>query len=192
MALWRATVNLAYATGSTAGTNTWHLRSTGVEPADTDIQDLMDAIQSYYDDFLAAFCPTSYHATFDGSVQEVGSVDPNIIGGFTTWDEVGGAGTSYGPNLAQVCVGWRTAQGSRRGRGRTFMGPLSSAVFGADGTIDNTALLGMQGLAHDLVAASEGFSNGAIGVYSSVDHVLRDFTGFVINDRVAYLSSRRG
>lgn len=192
MALWRATVNLSFPIGSQGGTNTWHMRSTGIEPADTDIQDLLDAIQAFYDALSNDF-PSGFHAIFDGFVTQVGVEDPDSLGGFTPWNVAGDAATTaWGPSPAMACITWRSTKASRRGRGRTFVGPVRADDFQSDGTLDTDFRSRLLEAASDLIDSSEATSNGAIGVYSTIDHQLRDYVAATVTDQVAILRSRRG
>jgi hypothetical protein len=60
-----------------------------------------------------------------------------------------------------------------------------------DGTPTQEAIDVIQGAANALLATSEGFANGGIGVYSSVDGLHRDMTRVLARNYFAALRSRR-
>jgi len=91
-----------------------------------------------------------------------------------------------------ACVTWRSAKASRRGRGRTFLGPFAADAFGPDGTLDDGFRTDLLEAAADLITFSAANGNGAIGVYSQVDLLLRDYVSATITDQAAVLKSRRG
>jgi hypothetical protein len=121
-----------------------------------------------------------------------------------TFAPVSGSGTGSAPQALALVVTWRTEVAARRGRGRTFVGPLAPAVVATDGTPADTARSTLATAAAALVSSSQGFANGAIGVwgYQSAytgegdrppgqPRVLRDFTGSTIRDLFGILRSRR-
>jgi hypothetical protein len=192
MPVYRATVDLRYAAGTGRGTNTWTLRTAGVGFEGGDIDSLMGIVQTFYSG-LAGLFPTNSTFTWDGSLQELGTPTPEFQEPRTGWTVVGsGAASSYGPAPAMVCVTWRSSLASRRGRGRTFLGPLSPGAFGPDGTIENSNLTSIRQKAAALVSSSSSITDvGALAVWSESDQVARDFVGSTVSDQAAILRSRR-
>lgn len=190
--MYRATVDLRYAAGSGRGTNTWTVR-TALDDLDGDaISDIMGWVQTFYSG-LAGLFPTNSTFGWDGSVQELGTATPEFRALETPWTVVGsGVASSYAPAPAMVCVTWKSALANRRGRGRTFLGPLSPGAFGADGTIENSNLTAIRQKAAALVSSSlaDGL-DGALAVWSELDGVARDFVGYSVSDQAAVLRSRR-
>lgn len=191
MPLYRYPVALTYATGSKRGVNTWHLR-TGA-PLVPGAPTLGTIIQNFYTACKAIF-PSDMHADFEGVVTEVGTETPSIVPAIPTWT-VSGTGTAGQYHGAGVgyCVSWRSSLATRRGRGRTFLSPVALvAISGADGTPTDTNLTAVRNAASALVSASLADGNGAIVVFSPTDNVGRDVVGYKVNDKIAWLSSRRG
>lgn len=190
MALWKYSVALAWAGSGSPGVNVWHMRTTGGVPSSGEIQGLVDAVGQFYDDISAIF---STSTTITGPDQVIGNFESSpefqAVDGFTV---TGDSGTSsYLPLASQLVVGWRTSNATRSGRGRTFLGPLAANALDVNGTPSSAVLTAVRDAAADLVATSSGFADGAIGVWSPTDGVLRDFTGTVTRDTFAVLRSRR-
>lgn len=95
-----------------------------------------------------------------------------------------------------VCVNWytNTVRNARRVRGRTFIVPLHPTSYATDGTIDATKLTAWRTAAATLVS---GVGVGDLGVWArpttpgGSDGIWTFATASSINDKVAYLSSRR-
>jgi len=192
MGIWRTQVRSTFPIGSKHGVNTWHIRTQDLGDNSQTIQDLMDQVGGFYY-AVAAKVPGSGHFTWDGTAVEVGTEDPEAVGGFTPFDVAGRSGTgNWGPAPAMACVTWRSAKASRRGRGRTFLGPFSPDAFGTDGSLDDGFRTDLLEAAADLITFSAANGNGAIGVYSQVDLLLRDYVSASITDQAAVLKSRRG
>lgn len=192
MGLFRATVDLAFPTGSGGGTNTWHLRTVSTDGTTTEIATLMGLVQSFYDQAKSVI-PSEMTAAWDGTALQIADAAPVLISGATPWS-VAGTGTSgVGAAAAMFCVTWRTPLATRSGRGRTFLGPAAYSTQQGDGTPTSTALTTVRNAAAALVTASESAAAaGAIVVYSEKLGVARDITGSSVTDQYAILTSRRG
>lgn len=190
MAIYKHPVALKYATGSKAGVNVWHFRSplfTVPGP-----QSISTLIKNFYT-AINAFLPTDMSATFDGVLTEVGTTTPGQPALATGWTVTGaGATTVYGPAGVGMVVGWRSALATRRGRGRTFIAPMTAQSMQSDGTILDFNLNTIRNAAQTLVTASLADGNGALVVWSPTDNVGRDVVSVKVNDKVAWLSTRRG
>jgi len=189
VAIWRASILLEYGSGKT-GANVWHLRTTGIEPADTDAEDLMQALKTYYEALEGLF-PGGYAATFLGELTQIGTPTPTAMSGLTAWTSSNTGSAAMGPLATGMCVTWRSTLATRRGRGRTFHSPGAASVYQSDGTLTTATLTTLQSAADALISSSEAVSNGAFGVWSQTDQVLRDFVSATVNDQAAVLRSRR-
>lgn len=114
------------------------------------------------------------------------------------WNEPGGGGTIVGTSATNqaagvgACITWLTngIVNGRRVRGRTFMVPLYSNLYEADGTLSSGAVTLLQ-------AFGASFLTGGLGVWhrptttGSTDGSFHDVINYRLGDRVAFLSSRR-
>lgn len=192
MAVFRTTVDLRFNAGAGRGTNTWSVRTLGDADTNVQVAGVMEYVRQFYAD-LIALVPSSSTFQWDGTFLELGTTTPEYVEPASPWTVTGsGTPNSYGPAPAMACISWRTSLATRRGRGRTFFGPLSPGVFGADGTINDGQLTVIRNAAADLVSLSlQDSINGAVGVWSELDSVHRDFVGSSVNDQAAVLRSRR-
>lgn len=188
MPTYRMNVQLNYPGEGGPGLNTWHFRTGSIDDV---LSGPAAWIRTFYEG-VANLMPNTWSAAFDGSLIE----DPYGAPTYATTDAFTVPGTStiasYVGMASQACVTWRTTSATRSGRGRTFVGPLGfAAIQGDDGTLSPAALTALRAAASALVESSDSFANGAIGVYSRTDGVLRDVVGSSVRDVVAVLRSRR-
>jgi len=190
MALGRLVVRISHSSLGGTGSNTWHFRADGDFSASFGLaEDIALDIKAFY-----AACGTLFPDTgtwsFDGLVLGVGP-DEGQTYSIANWTQPGSAAGGVLPPQTCIVVGWRTPSGGRSGRGRTFLGPLTTNAVEANGTIETTKLGVVRAAATALVAQSEDYVGAALGVFSPQDVVLRDFTSAVVHDKFAYLGSRR-
>lgn len=191
MGVFRANVNLQFAAGDGGGTNSWTLRTLSDDGTTTEVESLMGHVEDFYDAIFSVF-PDNYTISWDGSVTQIGTPTPGLLAAGTPWTVNGLGGVNYGPAAAMICVSWKSSLATRRGRGRTFLGPVSAnAVQGSDGSVTDTVLTTVRTAANALVSASLADTNGALAVWSELDQVARDFTSASVTDQVAVLRSRR-
>lgn len=173
--------------GTPPGANVWHARADdiGLNP----YEDQVGWIRDFYDDIKEAF-----HAgtviSFDGALSPVNDPDS---GGIVAppWSITGtGGGDPLSPGLCAL-IRWQAATGGRKGKGRTFIGPLSEGMNDSNGQISSSATTLLETSAADLVEKSDSFSNGALGVYSRTDGLLRDFVSSTVDRQFAFLRGRR-
>lgn len=143
--------------------------------------------------------PSTLTLTFPNSGDQIDDTTGNLSG---VWTTTGGgtlACTGTAPNAAGVgaCIGWTTGgivsgtKGPRKLRGRTFLVPLSGAVYDGDGTITPGSLTALQSLADGIRTA------GPLAVWHRPStSVATDGNSYGVlsarvRDKVAYLSSRR-
>lgn len=177
------------ATGS-PGANVWHPRWDGDLGGSAQLAGLLEDLEAFYTAIALLFPPT-WSANFDGEITGLGD-DLGDSATYEAWSVVGTANTgNFLPPSNQMLVSWRTGSGGRRGRGRTFLGPVAVAVSDAVGTPTTGAIDVVQDAADALIAASSDPGNGAWGVYSRVDGVVRDFVTALVPDEFAVLRSRR-
>jgi hypothetical protein len=161
---------------------------------------LLTYVRGFYT-YLVARYPTGTTISL-GTVVEEGT-QREIV---PTMSNVTGVGTGSAPQLLAVVCTWKTSIAARRGRGRTFVGPLATSAVQADGTPLDALVTDVKAAAAALVASSMGFGNGALGVYGysaaktpgkenprnpADAKVFRDFTGYAVRDLFASLRSRR-
>lgn len=128
------------------------------------------SISSLLDD---AYGPPTY--TF----YDLGETPPRTPRGTTiapAWDCTGNA-EALPPEMAAV-ISLRTAERSRRGRGRLYMGPLTITAVD-EGRISQSIVGVLHAGADNLVNSAE---NGTWGVLSRLDAVVRPITGGYVDD----------
>lgn len=190
MAVWQLVVNIDWGAGHKHGVNVWHFRQTSLPTFP--LPPIPTLIKNWYD-AIKGFPPSSCVFSFDGIVRDVSSAEPTDPPVLQPWTVQCNGGTNTAPNGVGLVVGWKSSLATRRGRGRTFIAPVSQAMFdGPDGTLDNTKLTALNTMTNTLVSGSTADGNGAIVVWSPTDHLGRDVVAFKINDKPAWLSSRRG
>jgi hypothetical protein len=202
MAIFRVPFLITFPGAGSPGANIWHIRT--ADPGFTtelmQANQLIGYLRTFYNS-LSAYYPTTTVITV-GTVTEEGTAREII----PTMTPVSGGGTGSMMQALALVATWKTTIAARRGRGRTFIGPLSTGAVQNDGTPDNTFLNTARTAAAALVVASAGYGNGAVGVYGynsaktpgknnprdpSDAKVFRDITGYNIRDLFGVLRSRR-
>lgn len=211
MPTYRVPVELMWAGSGSPGANVWHVRTTAEFGADPlQLQAAIDAIRTFYRDIAVGDADTVYPLIASGTLINLGTVvdvDSQEIAEPTFDEIVASSNTGLAPAPVAVTVTWRTSIAARRGRGRTFVGPVGSLAVQTDGTIKDEYVDNLRTVANNLVAASVPANNWAVGVYGQVDSltgegitpeqrrlapkVLRDITGATVRDKWAVLRSRR-
>lgn len=191
MTLVRIPIDLTWSGASgSPGVNIWHARfDTGAIPTPADLQEVVDALQTFYATIDGLY-PNTLTASFAG---EAAGVGPDSGDTFTAnpWSEPGDNANGYLSPATMMYVNWSTSTGGRRGRGRTFIGPLDAGVREANGTPTEEARGVLQGAVDALVSSSLSDNGWAVGVWSRTDAVLRDFTSGSVPNMFAVLRSRR-
>jgi hypothetical protein len=194
----RVKVNWTGFVGSPGYTN-FHFEP--VPESDPVTQATVDAAVAKVQAFITSVkgnLPPVVSTGIDAAVAEIDEVTGDIQ---TFWNAVVTApapGTMAGVYAAGTgcCISWSTGgvRNGRRVRGRTFIVPLSGGAFATDGTIDTGSLASIRTAATTLTTDSNGVrlviwakTPGAIipdgGAY--------DVIGATVNDKAAFLSSRR-
>lgn len=172
--------------------NIWHIRTTtaGMDPGPA-----LAALSTWYT-ALKAYLATGTSVVFPTALVDVDTDTEQTIASVPA--TIAGTGTNAAaPGLA-VTFSWKTTVRARRGRGRTFFGPLAQATGGSDGRLSGPFLTTATAATNALVADSAGNTNGwAIGVYGQQTQgilepkVLRDITSYSIGPKFAHLRTRR-
>jgi len=202
MAIFRVPILLTFPGAGSPGVNVWHIRTvdpvlvTELSQANT----LIGYIRTFYNYNIAHY-PSTTTITLGTVTEEISSRE--IV---PTMATVTGVGTGSAPQALSVVVTWRTTLASRRGRGRTFLGPHVTADIQSDGTPSTTLITDVNTSAAALVTSSLAYGNGAIGVYGYKDakpagkenprnpadeKIFRDVVGKNVRDLFGVLRSRR-
>lgn len=189
MATFKIVVDLTWAGTGGPGVNVFHMRAEEGDPFTASVQDGVDALQAMYAG-LANNLPSSMVCSVGSEVIEDPYGSPKYKE-VTGWSVTGSGGANYLPLATAIVIGWRSESATRSGRGRTFIGPLSTNVLEANGSLNTDAVNDFRLAGTNLVNISKGWTQAAFGVYSPTDGVLRDFESSAVQDRFAVLRSRR-
>lgn len=202
MGIFRVPFPIVFPGAGSPGVNVWHIQTTntsgGSELADANV--LVGYLRTFYDS-IKAYYPTGTTITL-GTVTEE-TTEREIVPAFAP---VAGIGTSSAPQMLALVVTWKSTIAARRGRGRTFIGPLSTASVQTDGTPVDAVRTAIAAAANALVASSVSSTNGQVGVwgYSAAKtpgkanprnpadaKVFRAYTAYATRDLFGVLRSRR-
>lgn len=190
MPTFRTTVEIASPFLGGTGVNTWHMRTAGGGLPDSGIlTTLLGRLQTFYGD-LIGYMAGGTVVTASGEFVEVGTDDPTFID-IEGWSDTQGSLLDPLPPATALCVTWRTNSATRSGRGRSFFSPLATTTLQDNGTPDETFRGALIDACANLVNAQSGPSDGAIGVYSQTQGLIRDITGYGVPNEFAVLRSRR-
>lgn len=181
-------LNWSGATGS-PGVNIWHGRTDPGEVGEVDIDGLSAMLNTFYTG-ISNMYPAEVEIRFNGEAQGVGDAEGDTFTG-TAWALLGTSGSGFAPMGTCMLVNWRSNTGGRRGRGRTFLGPACLASVQDNGTPVELLKSEVQADVNTLVSSSEALANGALGVYSRVENVFRDFASGDVPNKFGLLRSRR-
>lgn len=156
------------------------------------------AIQAAFQARSSLF-PAGTTITVPASGDTINDTTGALVGGWSvastntaTMDGAAAAAAGVG-----ACITWTTGgivsgkKGPRRLRGRTFLVPLSTTTYEANGTLTSGALSGLQALAAALMAS------GPLGIWhrptsiGAADGNSYGVQSSRVRDKVAFLSSRR-
>lgn len=155
---------------------------------------IADDVLAFFQGQALAF-PTNLTIT----VPSGGDLIEDTTGGLAgTWNEPGTGGTFTGtgtgdyPQGVGMQIRWRTGGivAGRRVVGSTFICPIMSAIFAADGTIDNVTVASVQAAGTALIAAHPDLRiwSRPKGPRVGSSHAVETA---VVPDRVSWLRSRR-
>jgi hypothetical protein len=163
------------------------------------LQAAIDSIHGFYGDIWGGGASNGMRAELTAAAEFATEVDTQEQREVDFPTLTVGGSSSDAPPVLQAVISWKTSSASRRGRGRTFMGPLSFGALEADGTLSDTFLQVLSGAAAGYVARSQAADDWFSGVYGlatsgggpGAPHTIRQLTGFKIRDTLAVLRSRR-
>lgn len=206
MAVWRMNVFSDMPGGAGRCINSWHIRTgnlitteaAAVNSAAQSLRKLYVAIANYNPSTTGAQWKTDFAVNVQTG--EDIAIDQTKFAPVT----VSGGASIAPPHLA-ICISWKTSIRARRGRGRTFVGPLVLGSLQTDGSVVDATLTTLTTAGNTLVSESLTDNDWAFGVwglenpapkdyagdYNDLPHVIRDFTGFSIQDKFAVMRSRR-
>ena len=185
----RLTVQHDYAPAGGPGINVWHYRTATATTSQDDVDLAATRLQTFYSAIADRFSGDSVLTL----QEQVVDVDTSEVVGATPW-AINGASPAdaYLPTAVQVVLNWRTSNVSRSGRGRSFFGPLAnSSALDTNGTPSLALLTDITTAGAALIDSQAGVGDGAFGVYSPTQGVIRDFTSCYTRDSFAVLTSRR-
>lgn len=186
----RMVVEHTYPIAGGPGINVWHYRTaTPGNPEDAEIPNAATILQAFYSDIASLFTTSSTLSLRE----QVIDVDSGEVYAAEPWSVVGtrAVGDGWVPPANAIVLNWRTSNVSRSGRGRSFFGPLSRNVLETNGTPALFALTALATAANALIDDQQSVGNGAFGVYSPTQGVIRDFVSAYSRDQFAVLRSRR-
>lgn len=196
MAIYRIPITLTNPNMPSPAVNVWHCRT--------------DTSVFTGSDWVSAGQPLGELATFYGAIKgylaqgtvvtfptqlvEVETAEETSVGAIAS---ISATGTTTAPPGLALVLSWKTGTAARRGRGRTFLGPLTQSMQDANGRPSSAPKGTFLTAAQALLTASAGANGWALGVYGQESKgmpdpkVLRDFTTVTIGNEFAHLRSRR-
>lgn len=190
MSIWRVVTTIHHPSLGGIGTNTWHVRAAGeIETVGTTLADATGWIETFFTTCQSVF-PSGCEVRYDGTAAGVGP-DEGQFATTDPWTMALSSSSGPLPPATAICVNWRGQSGDRSRRGRSFIGPVSTDAIDTDGTIVGGVLAIVRDAAAALVDSSDSFANGALGVWSRQEQVIRDFVASSVTDQFAVLRSRR-
>jgi hypothetical protein len=173
------------------GLNVWHLRlQDGIEaPSPQQAGEALSELHSSYDTWLATLSGLAVFS-FDGEVTTEEAEPRAYDIGFPWAAGNQGAGQVLPPANC-IVAGWGTGLATRRGRGRTFLGPLQATAVQADGTPSQAALDNIRAGQDSLLAYNQANPGDEWGLWSRTAQTFRPFVSRTVHDKFAVLRSRR-
>ena len=198
MAIYRIPIEITSPYIPGGASNVWHARC----PSAGNYEQMVDVLKNFYADLLVYYAQGTVINLGAGIDVETNEPAPEPTVPWAPLTAAATGGTTP-PHLA-ICISWKTNQRTRRGTGRTFLGPLQQAGMQTDGTITDSWKTGIQTIVNQLIADIGAVGNGSLGVYGYQNpvppgasrppgdpRVIRDFTSGTIRDQWAVLRSRR-
>jgi hypothetical protein len=136
----------------------------------------------------------------DPAVSEHDEQSGDIVNFWNATPGAAAAGSNPGAAFTSgtgFCINWQTGgvRNGRRVRGRTFVVPISGSLYESNGSFINAEVASWRASAITLAGDTNGVR---LGIFAHTpkalipDGGIYDVTGVSINDRPAFLSSRRG
>lgn len=196
MAIYRVPVELENAALPSSAFNIWHVRTdtSAIWGGDwTSPTVPIGALHDFYTT-MAPYMAAGTTVRFPASVVDVETQEEAVVGDV---DPITTTATGAAPHGIALTISWSTSIRARRGRGRTFFGPLGGTWSNGAGGVHMDILNFGQTAVNTLVSASSGANGWAIGIYGQQNpgvadpKVLRDITAGRIQNEFAHLRSRR-
>lgn len=191
MAIFRVPVRLTYSAAGGPGINVFHLRCADDTVLQDELQAGVDALHQFYvsiGNLLGASTLVECEVATNVQTDEAVAVD---------WTPIQTTNTGTEATLLALVISWKTVSATRRGKGRTFVGPLNSGVSESNGTPSGEALAPLGSAAAALVSSSQAANGWALAVYGQQNagvaepKVARDVIAYSVRDRFSVLRSRR-
>lgn len=187
--VYRFTVEHTYGTSGGPGINVFHAR---LEPAGDEaelISNMSTRLRAFYEAVKGLF-PTQSSFRIR---EQVLNLDNQEVLPAPLWTVTGTSTSTAGylPVAAAICLNWRSSNVSRSGRGRTFLGPLSTGTKDTDGTPTLAALTTITTAGQTFADSWDGLGDGHAVIWSPTDGVGRDILSAYARDQYAVLRSRR-
>lgn len=188
MAIARVRCKLPNPGGTGNAYNIFHIRTVGnLAGGETDLGEALQALEAFYTR-VRTYIPSGVITVGEQCIwdplgsPQYANVQPIDISGGTA---------QTGPALLAITATWYTDSATKSGRGRTFVGPLGLNALQNDGTPDPAVMTAMRDAAGALVSDSLTANGWSLVVLSQKQGIARDVTSWNVQDRFAYLSSRR-
>lgn len=112
----------------------------------------VSALAAFYNALKVNLYATTQTWTIGAKVVQVDLATPIFIP-VTPVTVTGSNGTAYCPPQTSLVVSWKTGQATRKGRGRTYLGPLSQSVLSVAGNFGTPTITSAQAAATALIAS---------------------------------------
>jgi hypothetical protein len=197
MAVFRIPVELSWPGTGAPGVNVFHLRTTedsGTPGNDLIVDEALDHLETFYTWVANNILVQGTTVRMGGDIVDV-TTQEGLTAPERTVTNLGA--TDAAPPALALVVGWKTSLVARRGRGRTFLGPLALNVIQTDGTPNNTILANLQTQVNTFVSESMAIAGGAFAIWGQESagleepRVARDIVSGNVRDIFAVLRSRR-
>jgi hypothetical protein len=206
MAVFRMAVETTLTGMPDKAVNIWHFRAgTAISQAGSPVDEAafagaVDAIHTFYGSITGTGTNTAQILAHGAKVNATAAINVETQEAHTVNFApmtVGGTG-GKAPYSMAICINWYSSVASRRGRGRSYLGPLDGYMLDADGTPRDDYLTPLRAAGQRLIDASKASNGWGIGVWGleqagggpKAPHVLRDLVGLKVNDNFAWLHSR--
>jgi len=167
MPVYRVPVDIVWTGPGSPGANIWHVRTVDPEIGSGQLQNHVNTIHTFYaalasnagftDGIFATGTTFTLGSVTDVETDEAASPTWTTVTQTTTLEDAA--------PVLQVCVGWKTASASRRGTGRTFLGPLNKGCVDTDGSIRGDRKTTIMNAAQAVVTANASGTAGAVAIW---------------------------
>lgn len=189
MPIYRTQARIDYPGDGGPGYNAFHFRTTNVPDSASQLEAATNALGAFYSRILNRLQGNAV-VVIDGVWSGLGSA---VGTGFDFPNQslsVGG-GTAL-PEFVSINLRWFSSVAGRRGRGRSFIGPLTQGVLAENGNLAPAVQSAVADAAtEELIEPFDGNLNGAFGIYSRTNGTISDWVRAQVPAELASLTSRR-